>query len=1299
MLDFLMISTRVPKKGVVEIYPKFIFGSSSDLMIRGGDFYAIWDARTNLWSTDENTAIVLIDKELDEYRKEHEKDFTDSHIRVLYMWDADSGSIDKWHKFVQKQSRDRFHPLDETLIFANTVTAKESYASKRLPYDFAVSPTPAYDEIMSTLYSESERKKIEWAIGAIISGDSKNLQKFIVMYGPPGTGKSTVLNIIQDLFDGYWCAFESKTLGSSNNSFALEAFRSNPLVGIQHDGDLSRIEDNTRLNSLVSHEVMMVNEKFKSAYASRFNTFLIMGTNKPVRITDAKSGIIRRLIDVSPSGNKIPSDKYRTLTKQVKFELGGIAAHCLDIYHANKNAYDNYVPLAMMGASNNFYNYVLECYDTFKQNNGTTMKQAWELYKNYNSEANVQYPYSQMLFKEELKSYFQEFYDRTTLENGTRVWNYYKGFLTNKFEIPLENPYHDDLLEIFPMNCTVSLFDLEFADCPAQYAGLNEAPLKKWSEVTTKLCDISTNLLHYVNVPEDRNLVVVDFDLKDGDGHKSYKLNMEAAAKWPKTYAELSKSGEGIHLHYYYTGDISQLSAIFSENIEVKVFTGGSTLRRKLTKCNDLPIATISSGLPLKEAKNTINWKGFKNEEHLRASIARNLLKKNSPYTKPSIDFIYNDLEAAYASGMEYDVISMRPDILAFAAQSSHNSQYCIKKVGQMKFQSEKHVDDILFPENSKEILFYDVEVFPNLFIVCAKFRGNAKTVMRMINPDANTIEQLCKFKLVGFNNREYDNHILYGRMIGYSNEELFQLSKRIIDSKSSNAKFRNAYNLSYTDIYDFSTKKQSLKKWEIELEIHHQELEFKWDEPVPEDKWNIVAGYCENDVLATEAVFDKLEKTDFLAREILADIADMTVNEKTNTLTAKIIFGNDRYKTQLVYTHLDTGEQELPPGVEKSTALNSFPGYEFTNGRNIFRGTDLGFGGYVFSNPGIYYNVALLDITSMHPNSAVALKYFGKHTDNFIQLLQARIYIKHKEYDKAKKLFDGKLEKWLDNPDMAKALSKALKIPINSVYGLTSASFENAFYDPRNKNNIVALRGALFMRTLQDEVTNRGFTVIHIKTDSIKIADATPEIIQFCMEFAEKYSYSFEHEATYEKICLVNDAVYIAKAAEPKWCMDRYGYLPEENEPEYLNNNGYWTATGTQFQVPYVFKTLFSKEPLTFHDRCETKAVKSSIYLDFNEGLPDGEHRRKFVGRVGQFCPIKSGRGGGELVAERTNKNTGEIKYDAVTGTKGYRWKESEIIQSMKLENDIDDGYYISLVDKAKDTIKQYGDFEAFAY
>lgn len=410
---------------------------------------------------------------------------------------------------------------------------------------------------------------------------------------------------------------------------------------------------------------------------------------------------------------------------------------------------------------------------------------------------------------------------------------------------------------------------------------------------------------------------------------------------------------------------------------------------------------------------------------------------------------------------------------------------------------------------------------------------------------------------------------------------------------------------------------------------------------------------------------------------------------------------------------------------------INSFPGYEYVYVPekkmycNMYRGTDVGKGGYVYAEPGIYTNVALLDIASMHPNSMISLNYFGEYTQNFKNLIDARIAIKHGDFETVRHMFDGRLAKYLDDEDSADMLQKALKLPINSSYGLTAANFETPLKDPRNVNNIVALKGALTMRTLQDEVVKRGFTVAHIKTDSIKIPNATKEIIDFCMEFVKQYGYTFEHEATYEKMCLVNDAVYIAKYASAEKCEKIYGYIPGDNKKK----SGKWTATGTQFQVPYVFKTLFSREPIEFEDMCETKSVqKGALYLDKNENLPDVSmyekefakledkykkgklsditfeyecqklndlieegHDYHFVGRVGQFTPIKHGCGGAILYRMQDNK------YNAATGTDGYRWLESSMVKELGKEDDIDKSYYINLVDKAVDAISQYGDFEWF--
>ena len=1392
MIDFLMISTRPGRRGIVEIYPRFIIKKSSDLMIRGGDFYAVWLEDKKLWSTDEEDVLELIDKELDAYYEANKSRF-EVPVRVMHMWDAETGMIDSWHRYCQKQMRDSFHMLDEKLIFSNMEMTKKDYASKRLSYPLEPGDTSSYDKLMDTLYSEDERRKIEWCIGSIVSGDSKKIQKFMVLYGASGTGKSTVLNIIQQLFDGYYSVFDAKSLGSSTNSFALEAFKSNPLVAIQHDGDLSKIEDNTRLNSLVSHETMVVNEKFRSTYSNKFKCFLFMGTNNPVKITDAKSGLMRRLIDVSPTGNKLPGKEYRSIVKQIAFELGPIAWHCKEVYEADPNLYDDYIPIAMLGASNDFYNFIMDSFLTFEQSDGVALKEAWRMYKVYCEDAKVYYPLSQRLFKEELKNYFFEYRERHTLSDGTRVRSYYSGFKSETFgeaktdtsQKLLNNQQDNGQTIIFADK--PSIFDSVYSSCPAQYASAKETPLKSWDKVTTTLADIDTSKLHYVRVPE--NHIVIDFDKKGPDGEKSFELNLAEASKWPATYAELSKSGKGIHLHYNYNGDPNDLSRVYDENVEIKVFNGNSSLRRKLTKCNNLPIATISSGLPLQEKKKKVDGAKIKSEKKLFEMIERNLRKEIHGGTKPSCDFIYKIVEEAYDNGLKYKIPEeMKSRIMDFAKNSTHQSEYCVKLMKKMHYESKlestmdennlklrkfikktltdgvlklkdgdpkdtmaafdtinevlqnalnagmvydvrdvrnslvylatncrdgKTVDKCLYminntipfcseqsieseaKDNTMPIIFYDIEVFPNLFLVNWKLQGEDQPVVRMINPTPEQIEELVKFRLIGFNCRRYDNHILYARLMGYTNAQLYALSQKIINGVDRNCFFSDAYNLSYTDVYDFASagNKKSLKKLEIEMGIHHKELGLPWDKPVPEDKWEMVAEYCDNDVIATEKAFDYL-KADWTARCILADIAGLTVNDTTNTLTTRIIFGSNR-KPQDRFEYRDLSKPVKSMADDKMRFLSEacpdmmsmqhgaahsllpyFPGYKFDNGVSTYRGEVVGEGGYVYAEPGMYSNVALLDIASMHPHSAIAECLFGaEFTTAFKEIVDGRVTIKHEAWSKVDKMLGGKLKPYVEkvrNGEMtSKDLANALKTAINSVYGLTSASFENPFRDPRNRDNIVAKRGALFMIDLKHEVQKRGFTVAHIKTDSIKIPNATPEIIQFVMDFGKQYGYTFEHEATYEKMCLVNDAVYIAKY-----------------------DNGEWTATGTQFQVPYVFKTLFSKEPYEFSDFCETKAVSSQLYLDMNEGLPEDEHKYHFIGKVGQFCPVVDGAGGGILYREKDGK------YYAATGTKGYRWKESEMVSKnpMDYSDIIDFSYYNKMVDEAVQTISQYGDFEWFA-
>jgi hypothetical protein len=1248
-VDFFKVGSKVNKNGAIEVFPEFVVRRTKDLMVQGGKFYAIWDDTQGLWSKDSYRVNDLTDELL--YK---EAEGVGPHAVVKSMTVMDTGYRKKFLELC-KLVDDNYKQLDQNIVWSNSEIKREDYASRRLPYPLEPGDHSAWDELMDRLYNPEEKAKLEWAIGAVVSGESKKIQKCIVIYGKGGKGKSTVLNIIQEMFDGYVTQFRAADMGNVNKDFSMAAFNTFPLVAIDHDTDLSRINDNSKLNGIIAHEHIQINEKYKAAYTAKSNAMLFMATNSGVSITDQNSGLIRRLIDVEPTGDLFLPAHYEALMSRIRFEHGAIATHCLEVFRTmGANYYRDYVPTKMMFRTNVFYNFVESNYDIFKAQPYTTLDQAWKMYKEYCVESNAIRVMQRHQVREELKAYFEDFNERKMVD-GQSIRNVYRGFkMPGMFKaVDEEDGKYELVLEE-----TTSLFDEHYADYPAQYATDDDTPKQKWIHVTSRLSDIDTRKVHYVKVPD--NHIVIDFDIKGPRGGKDLDRNLEEASLWPPTYAEVSKSGGGVHLHYLYEGDVTKLSPKFSEGIEVKVYTGGASLRRKLTKCNALPVTTLNSGLPIKE-KKMLQATTIKSEQGLRSMIERNLRKESHPGTYPSVSFIKKILDDAIADELVFDVTDMRPRVLAFAMNSTNKAMECIKIVQQMKFASEQTTEDAgqQIDYDEKPLTFFDVEVYPNLFVVCWKDQG-AQQVVRMVNPSPQDVEGLFTKKLVGFNNRRYDNHIIYARSMGYSEMDLYNLSQKIISNNRS-AMFGNAYNISYADIYDFSSKKQSLKLFGVELGLHHMEMDLPWDKPVPDDMVDKVVEYCANDVLLTEATFED-RKQDYVARQILADLSGLSVNTTTQNHTARIVFEGDKdAQGSFVYTRL----------------ADQFPGYTFDYGVSTYRGETVGEGGYVYAEPGMYENVALLDVASMHPTSIEQLNLFGGYTKNYSALKEARLAIKHGDLNAAKKMLGGKLSPYLSDPDAAEALSYALKIVINIVYGLTSAKFDNAFRDSRNIDNIVAKRGALFMIDLKHFIQEKGYKVVHIKTDSVKIPNADEGIIQAVSDFGARYGYTFEHEATYDKFCLVNDAVYVAKKRS------------EKNPREWQ-----WITVGAQFSHPYVYKTLFSQEPIDWDDVCETRSVvQGAMYLDWEFDRPAPLHTglpgMTFVGRTGRFVPVVKD---GALLWRVKDE-----KFYAVTGTKGYQWIEASTAKDFNLYQDVDMRYFESLAEDAIEAIEKFGSFKEF--
>jgi len=1320
MFDFMNV-TRTFRNGRYYYRPTFIVKSSiKDLMTRGGEFYAVYDESTGFWTTDKPKLYELIDSQVWEYAR-NDKGFLDDkeHGSVVVEITDSSNTLSVEFKRFCENMGNHWTGLDQKMIFSNTEVKRNDYATKALDYPLQECPTPYYEALTDVLYLPDERQKWEWAVGCMIAGDQRKIQKMFAFYGEPGTGKSTVIGkIIADMLMGgyemgYATKFEANLL-CGGNDFGTDFLENDSVLVYDDDAEMGLITVRSTLNKIISHEPVRVNAKFKRPFITKPNCLMFVGTNDPIQLSP-NSGMKRRLIDIRPTGNLVAHDVYDDCMEHMQFERGGIAWRCLQTYKKlGKGYYDHYIAEDMLARTSPFHNFVIE--NVMELKDGISLARAYDLYLKYADTCKFKNELVRYKFRDTLKLYFDVYEDTK-----------FSGFKWEKIgkQKPVETQINIESWLQF--NCNESIFDKSFGDMPAQYANNDGLPSKKWENVTTYLKDLITSKLHYVKMPE--SVICIDFDIKDESGEKSFELNYEAASKFPPTYAELSKSGQGIHLHYIYTGgDPKDLSRIFGDNVEIKVFTGNAALRRCLTKCNDLPIAEISSGLPIKEVKGgqkMVDWKGYENEKILRAMIVKNLKKEYHPATKPSVDYINDLLDKVYASGVTYDVRDLQNDVLAFAMGSTHKSDYCVSLVSQMHFCSkdvlelgnEEPEDKVV--DNDAPIVIFDVEVAPSYdqyieycrkynvevnptipkdtkahFLICWKFLGKDKKVNIMLDPKPDEVSRLFKYRLVGFNNKSYDNNMVYAASEGYTAEELYSLNNRIIIEKDRSAQFTSARNLSYTDILDFASagNKKGLKKWEIDLNIDHLEWDRPWYEPIPDSRLLDWSDYCSNDVVSTEVVFDHLQD-DFEAREILAKLADGTPNDSTNNLTIKLLtHGIDDPQSEYIYTDLSTifpGYEFHPEGIPKEL-YSKEPGSKVPDkvGKSIYMGEDPSEGGFaICPKPGVYFKVGLFDVASMHPHSAIRLKTFGETiTKRYENLVEARVAIKHireigdEAYEEALRRMEAIKEgsssviktilQGLSGEELkskCKAIANALKTAINSVYGLTSAGFDNKLRDPRNVDNIVAKYGALFMITLKHKLQDMGYTVVHIKTDSIKVANYDEKVKKFIMDFGKKYGYTFEHEATYSKICIVDDAQYIAYEVEA--------------DGEKLEKP-FWTATGAKFAAPYLFKNLFSHEQVTFDDLPETKSVSdAAMYL-----CTDNSER--FVGRVGSFVAVKEGYGG-KLMRVKGDKKS------AVTGTKGWLWNEANLIR--EYPERVDQDYYRSQCDKAVAAIDKFYPFDEF--
>ena len=484
------------------------------------------------------------------------------------------------------------------------------------------------------------------------------------------------------------------------------------------------------------------------------------------------------------------------------------------------------------------------------------------------------------------------------------------------------------------------------------------------------------------------------------------------------------------------------------------------------------------------------------------------------------------------------------------------------------------------------DLIFYDIEVFEyDALVVFMNIDGEEiahfwNTRGRELIDDPSGFEKIPEVitgkTLVGYNNYNYDDHILTAMMNQARSMPniLKAINNTIIESGKYADKISPLIH-SIDTMQQIDVARPSLKQIEgnMGMSIMESSISFDIDRPLTDEERQETLEYCRHDVRATIEVYKLRKKSYFETKNGLLQMlpekeAETAYRWNTTTLSAKVLLGDvsltpwmklrglEKYWRNVegipsevwdMWESCTTDEGVLGKG--KTKTIKAY-GCSFVFGMGGLHGAP--------SKPGRYGRCKHKDVASMYPSSIVHLNALGEATEKYDQMRRERVAIKHSDPVKA----------------------GALKLILNSVYG----NFKNrysALNNPR-ASATVCIYGQIALFSLCRELSKAGYKVINANTDGVVYLE-DPELNdrdeQICKEWEKEFE-NYTLETDYYTQWIQRDVNnYIAVEEDGKITV-KGGDVNKYQVNKYFSNN-----SARIVQIAMVEHLVYGKQILSVFD------------------------------------------------------------------------------------------------------------------